>query len=125
MTRIGIAVVEHADHFLIGVRRQDAVLAGYDEFPGGKCHPNESVRDCAVRECKEETGLDVTAVRELLKCQHTYDHGTLDLHFWLCEPVGTECKPRNGFAWIPRTGLADRRFPEANLAVMQLLTRQQ
>ena len=97
MSRIGIAVVEHADHFLIGIRRHDTVLAGYDEFPGGKCYPNESPRDCAVRECKEETGIDVVPVRALLKCQHTYDHGAVDLHFWLCEPVDSDFRPANGF----------------------------
>ena len=29
-------------------------------FPGGKVDPHESFHDCAVREVKEETGLDIT-----------------------------------------------------------------
>ena len=51
--RIGIAVVEHAGRYLVGIRGPDVPLAGYAEFPGGKCLPNESPEDCAVRECRD------------------------------------------------------------------------
>ena len=54
---IGIAVVEQAGHFLIGTRGPDVPLAGFAEFPGGKCYEEEAAEDCAVRECLEETGL--------------------------------------------------------------------
>jgi 8-oxo-dGTP pyrophosphatase MutT (NUDIX family) len=55
-TRIGIAIVEHAGRFLVGVRGDGSPLSGKAEFPGGKCHENESPAECAVRECLEETG---------------------------------------------------------------------
>eukprot|EP00913_Durusdinium_trenchii_P035339 g33069.t1 len=54
---IGIAVVEHAGQYLVGVRGDDGPLPGKAEFPGGKCRAGEMPRDCAVRECLEETGL--------------------------------------------------------------------
>ena len=59
VTRIGIAVVESNGKFLIGVRSPDGPLPGFHEFPGGKLHPGETPEACAVRECLEETGLDV------------------------------------------------------------------
>ena len=65
--RIGIAVVEQAGHYLVGLRGPDVPLAGYAEFPGGKCLPNESPEDGAVRECREESGLLVTVDRLLLR----------------------------------------------------------
>ena len=37
LVRVGIAVVEHANQYLVGVRGPIGPLAGYDEFPGGKC----------------------------------------------------------------------------------------
>ena len=121
VTRIGIAVVELNNRFLVGVRSDDSTLAGYDEFPGGKCHSDESPRDCAMRECKEESGIQVTAVRELLNCQHTYDHGEVDLHFWLCQPADETSIAENGFQWIERSDLPSCRFPEANQPLIDAL----
>lgn len=40
-------------------RRSDS---GYWSIPGGRQEPGESVRECAIREAKEETGYDVEIV---------------------------------------------------------------
>ncbi|MDP6469251.1 MAG: NUDIX domain-containing protein, partial [Pirellulaceae bacterium] len=58
-TLIAIAVVEHNGRFLVGMRPVETVLAGFSEFPGGKVEPNEVPAQAAVRECLEETGLEV------------------------------------------------------------------
>ena len=42
LVRVGIAVVEHNKRYLVGVRGPTGPLAGYDEFPGGKCIANET-----------------------------------------------------------------------------------
>ena len=88
--RVAVAVVEQGGRYLVGTRKPGEVLAGQAEFPGGKCLPDEDFAACAVRECREETGLDVVTLRLLYTCRHTYAHGTLDLEFWLCRPAATE-----------------------------------
>jgi mutator protein MutT len=123
-TTIGIAVVEFKGRYLIGTRGPEVSLAGYAEFPGGKCLANELPEDCAVRECVEETGLAVTAERLLLRREFTYPHATVDLHFFLCHP---ECAAsvrddHRGFRWIPKEELLALRFPEANAPLISLLT---
>ena len=50
LKQVGIAVVEHAGRYLVGVRGPDVPLAGFAEFPGGKFLINESPFDCAIRE---------------------------------------------------------------------------
>lgn len=122
--RIGIAVVEHADHYLVGIRGPDVPLAGYAEFPGGKCLDSESPEDCAVRECHEESGLVVTIDRLLLRREHSYAHATVDLHFVLCHPadVSSVSDDHHSFRWIPREQLASLKFPEANEPLVQMLT---
>jgi mutator protein MutT len=122
-TRIGIAVVEHAGCYLIGTRGPDGPLPGYAEFPGGKCLPDESPEACTVRECREETHLAVTVDRLLLRQEHTYPHGTVDLHFFLCHPVEASLirDEHHGFVWIPAGELPRLRLPDANAAVVRML----
>lgn len=39
--------------------RQSDEYGGLREFPGGKLDPNESIQDCAVREVREEVGVEI------------------------------------------------------------------
>lgn len=121
-TPIGIAVVEHNGCYLVGIRANEP-LTGYAEFPGGKCRLDESPEDCALRECREETSLDVIPVKLLLNRQFTYPHGTVALHFWLCKPADAEkvAEEHHGFRWIPAAELAALQFPEANAPVIEML----
>ncbi|HID23104.1 MAG TPA: (deoxy)nucleoside triphosphate pyrophosphohydrolase [Planctomycetaceae bacterium] len=126
--RVGIAVVQHRGCYLVGTRGPDAVLPGLAEFPGGKCHPNESPAACAVRECHEETGLKVVPVQELLQCQFEYPHGRVDLHFWLCRlenrPMRRPVDLPDGYRWLSPDQLTRESFPEANEPVIRLLLEQ-
>ena len=121
--RIGIAVVSCDKGYLVGTRGPDGPLAGYAEFPGGKCLSGESFAACAERECLEETGLPVTAEEVLLSTRHTYPHGTVDLEFWSCRPCAGAvlAEEQRGFRWVTATGLRDVPFPAANAPLIDLL----
>lgn len=122
-TPIGIAVVEDHGRYLIGFRSEGGPLAGYAEFPGGKCHPGETSGLCACRECLEETGLEVRAVDLLMHRPFTYPHGTFDLHFWLCRPKSRTAvtEEHKGYRWVAAGELQSLRFPEANLPLIEVL----
>jgi 8-oxo-dGTP diphosphatase len=123
--RVAIAVVEQDGQYLVGTRKAGEALAGRAEFPGGKCLPDEDGAACAIRECREETGLDVIAVRRLSACRHVYGYGTLELEFWLCRPKLRGEKPPasgGGFEWLPVQSLKSLNFPDANRPVIGLLT---
>jgi mutator protein MutT len=122
VTRIGIAVVESNGKFLIGVRGPDGPLPGFHEFPGGKLHPGETPEACAVRECLEETGLDVRVAEHLWQCRHEYAHGPVELHFFLCHPAAGGLPHAGRFEWRPADELPQLNFPEANAAVVKRLT---
>ncbi len=121
---IGVAVVEYQGKYLVGIRGEQVPLAGYAEFPGGKCLPNERPADCACRECFEESGLAVTPARLLLNAAYQYAHGTVDLHFWLCHPTNSTdvAAGHQAFHWVAQADLKDYRFPEGNLRLIELLT---
>jgi ADP-ribose pyrophosphatase YjhB (NUDIX family) len=59
--RVGVGVIIFDDQGrLLLERRRDCGLWG---LPGGRIEPGESVAEAALREVKEETGLDVEIVR--------------------------------------------------------------
>jgi A/G-specific adenine glycosylase len=123
LKQIAIAVVEHNDRLLVGRRPEGAVLAGMWEFPGGKVQPGETLEQGAVRECGEETGIEVTVVGRFPDCVHEYDYGTVHLHFFHCRPLSAEAtNPRPPFCWVPRRELWRYEFPNANTEVLRMLS---
>jgi len=120
---IAIAVVESNAQFLVAQRPPDVPLAGLWEFPGGKVEDGEQPAEAAIRECREETGLEVTLV-ELLRIEpQQYAHGELLLHFFRCVPTDPKYVPRPPWTWVGRSELATRSFPNGNAHVIcQLLS---
>ncbi|MGC4004776.1 MAG: NUDIX domain-containing protein [Pirellulales bacterium] len=118
---IAVAVVEHEGRYLVGRRAADQTLAGKLEFPGGKIEPGETPHDAAVRECREETSLDVRAIRTLLELRHVYDHAAVQLHFVLCAPLDVHRGLTEPFGWTPRGDLNAAAFPAANRALLRIL----
>lgn len=123
-TVIGIAVVEHRGMYLVGTRGPDAPLAGLAEFPGGKCRAGESPAECARRECREESGLDVEPVELLHNTRHDYPEVTVDLHFWRCRVADESAvaAEHTGFRWVPLAELSLLEFPAGNKEVIALLS---
>ena len=122
--RIGIAVVESAGRFLVGERSPESPLPGLAEFPGGKCESDETPRACAVRECREETGLIVIPREQIATIEHSYPHGDVELHFWrceLCHELPDTAAPMSPFRWISFSELASLQFPDANRTVLDQL----
>ena len=118
--RIAIAVVESGDRFLIGQRPKRQVLGGLWEFPGGKIEHGESDLEAAVRECKEETGLHVTAIGYYLQIEHQYEHANLHLSFIACRLVKPD-ELQTRFSWVAREELENLEFPDANQQLLTML----
>jgi 8-oxo-dGTP diphosphatase len=118
---IAIAVVERAGRFLIGQRGADVPLAGLWEFPGGKVEPGETPETAAVRECREETHLDVAVVGLFERLVYSYPHGEVELHFFACRPISIDQQPAERFRWVSREELARYEFPAANAKLIERL----
>ena len=125
---IAVAVVQADEYFLIGMRPEGVVLSGYHEFPGGKVRPHETPAEAAARETLEETRLVVVVTQELLRQAFQYEHGAVQLHFWLANPARWttgESLPvvAAPFQWIGRSELDQLHFPDGNRQLLQLLRR--
>ena len=120
---IAVAVVEHNDLFLIGKRPPGVVLAGFWEFPGGKVFQGESAEEAAVRECREETGIEVEVLGMYGQRLYDYDHGAVRLHFVACRPRDLLRPPCSPFCWVKRQDLSRYEFPPANDDLLRMLQR--
>ncbi|MER6178415.1 NUDIX domain-containing protein [Streptosporangium sp. NPDC001681] len=60
------AVVQHDGKVLLLRRPEDDFMGGIFELPSGKAEAGEALDSALIREVKEETGLDVAAIRDYL-----------------------------------------------------------
>ncbi len=120
----GVAVIrDGAGRILISRRRDDDSFGGYWEFPGGGREPGESLEDCAVREVREETGVEVAAERLLRVIENPYPGRALRLVFFLCrhvsgEPLAIDCAEAR---WVGVNELKNFMFLPANHTVIDEL----
>jgi 8-oxo-dGTP diphosphatase len=126
LIQAGIGLIRRDGRFLVRMRPQGTVYAGFWEFPGGKCEPGEIPAQAVKRECLEETGLRVAVGTLRHRTRYRYPHGLVELHFYDCTPLDETAQPppETGFLWVEASELATLRFPEANEAVVSDLARQ-
>ena len=91
---LGSAVIVEKDgRFLLGERNKKN-KRGFWLFPGGRVNYGETIKNAAIRETKEETGLDIEIVKfigfnEILNLPEDY-HRVVFFH--LAKVVGGELK---------------------------------
>ena len=126
-----IAIVVRNGQVLVAQRKQDDVLGGYWEFPGGKCEEGETLEQCLHRELREELDIRAEPLQRLAAIEHDYPHSLVRLHPFICRHVEGEAKflECQDARWIDPTLLRDYSFPPANEQlidqVVSLLTRPQ
>ena len=119
---VAAAVVERDSHFLVTRRPRGTHLEGCWEFPGGKCEPGETRRECLVREIREELGCEARVDDCLLSVVHDYPERTVELHFFRCRLDGVP-QPLIGqeIQWVRREDLKSLAFPAADEELIQWL----
>ncbi len=124
--RVGIGLIRRGDRFLIRRRPAGSAMAGYWEFPGGKCEPDESAEAAAGRECHEETELAVRLTRLRKVVTHRYPHAWVELYYYDGEPTDAAAEPNpiSAFCWVPAAELPSLTFPEANGPILAALARE-
>ncbi|HEY9878435.1 MAG TPA: A/G-specific adenine glycosylase [Leptolyngbyaceae cyanobacterium] len=122
--QIGVAVIwNDQNQILIDRRRQEGLLGGLWEFPGGKIEPEETVEACIEREIKEELGIAIAVEDRLITVEHAYTHFKVTLNVYHCrhlsgEPQPIEC---DEVKWVTLDDIDQYPFPTANVKIIEAL----
>lgn len=122
---IGIGVVWKKNKILIDQRKDEGLLGGLWEFPGGKIAKNEKPQACVKREIKEELAVNVKVNNLLIIVKHAYSHFKITLHVYECDyvsgrPKAVECA---AWKWVSLDQLDDYTFPAANHKIIAELNK--
>ncbi len=121
---IGVAVI-HNDNgqILIDRRRQEGLLGGLWEFPGGKIEPGETVEQCIQREIQEELGIAVAVGDRLITIDHAYSHFRVTLYVHHCQHLSGDPQPLecDEVRWVTLDEIDSFPFPKANGQIIAAL----
>jgi NAD+ diphosphatase len=70
---VGVVIADGNGNILFEKRAKEP-RKGFLALPGGFVDPDESVEEAAVRECREETGVEPSAVSYLCSFPNTYEY---------------------------------------------------
>ena len=108
-----LAVVVEAGHVLL-VRRSNPPDAGLWGYPGGRVEPGETPAEAALRELREETGVEAADARLLTVLEVRAEGFAYDLHAHLCAYVSGDPSPADDVsaaAWVPVAEVLARARP--------------
>jgi 8-oxo-dGTP diphosphatase len=90
------AIIVHPSGRVLLVKRGHAPFLGEWTILGGKVRPGESEAECAVRECREETALDVEVVASLGVVDLEGEGYAYRVHELVCMPRDRDAAPEAG-----------------------------
>jgi A/G-specific adenine glycosylase len=124
---VGAAVtMNRKGEVLIAQRKQDDMLGGLWEFPGGKQEPGETIEECIVRELDEELGIKIVAGEHVMTVNHAYSHFTMTMHVHRARIVSGRPRPIHcaDYAWVKVPNLGKYAYSKADLQVVAQLQNQ-
>ena len=113
---IAAGIIWNKGQILISKRRENGLLGGLWEFPGGKIEKDENAQTCIIREVKEELGVLVQPTSFLKQIKHAYTHFSITMDAYHCDylqgtPQAVGC---DNWKWIAPEEIRLLPFPKAN-----------
>lgn len=130
MQHLQIAIVLiWRDHRVLVQRRLSNAehLPNLWEFPGGKCELDETPRDCAIREAREELGVEIEIIGEHKAITHEYEDRKVTLHPFDAKIITGEAQAlaSNKLRWMFPLEMKAADFPSANALLIGQLQKEE
>jgi A/G-specific adenine glycosylase len=119
--QVAVGVIWKDDTILIGRRRQQQMLGGLWEFPGGKLQPGESLAAAADRKIAAETGVTVRIEQPYCQVKHAYTHFKITLTAFRCTWLAGEAQAlaSDEVRWVGLQELDALPWPRTSLKVLE------
>lgn len=118
---VAIALVHCKGRWLAARRHENVHLGGQWEFPGGKVNRNEAPVEAAIRELREECGVEADVERTLLPLTCEYEDRTVRLHPVVCAWRAGEAAPLHSqeCRWLTLAELRALEMPAVNAELIR------
>jgi 8-oxo-dGTP diphosphatase len=122
------AVIVRPGAFLAVRRKLDRVRdPGVWEFPGGKIEPNETKIQALHREVKEELGVTITHLKELLFYPFHDGNHTIHLTYWMANLVDDDYRitlsDHDAWKWFTETDFNPKEWLAGDEQIMEILKK--
>ncbi len=118
-------IIDRRGRILLARRKEDAMLGGLWEFPGGGVEQGESITACIQRELKEELGIETRVGPHLVTVRHVFSHFSMDLHaHWVRvergRPKALGC---DDWKWVTLKEVGQHALPRADQKIYAALKK--
>lgn len=125
MKIVGTAIIfNEKNEILIGQRPEGKDLAGLWEFPGGKKEEGETIKECIVREIREELDVECEVGEFLLEVVKEYRHGEFKLEVYksrIKDASSMKALVHQDLKWVGVSELDNYEFPPADIDIIKYL----
>lgn len=124
MINVVAAILENdKKEILIAKRKNDKILGGFWEFPGGKVEKDETPEEGLIRELKEEMNIDIKVIEYIGENIHDYERGSINLIAFKAKILKGNIKlvDHDEYKWIELSELNSYKLAPADIPIISLL----
>lgn len=120
---LAVGVIYKKNQVLITRRKDDGLLGGLWEFPGGKIEPGEDARHACIRNIREQINLSVEIEADITRVKHAYTHFKIIADVFRCRVISGKVKLTGpaDYRWIKPDETDQYPFSKANLKFIPLI----
>lgn len=118
-------ILKDGERVLICQRHRSDKYGLQWEFPGGKVHDGEGLKEALHRELAEELNIDAQVGDEVFRLRHRYPDRFVEVIFFLVADFRGEISNQmfEAVEWAPRDQLPQYDFLEADRELVERLAR--
>ncbi|HET9451788.1 MAG TPA: (deoxy)nucleoside triphosphate pyrophosphohydrolase [Aggregicoccus sp.] len=122
---VGAMLEREGGRYLITQRPAKASLPLLWEFPGGRVEEGESDAEALARELREEMGIRVHVLEQVIHTHHEYERYDIDFRVFRCRLADPSQEVQhlrvNDHRWVTLQEMSGYEFPAADARTLEKL----
>ena len=114
-------IIWRRDKFLITKRKENQLLGGLWELPGGDILSSETPIGALRRQITENLDFKINIKKKVGYVKHAYSHFKITLTLYQCQTQGSVKSLDKGYRWITPIEINNFPFPKSNHKLFKLI----